>query len=95
MTIPGELNSIDLTEAARRVRDGSVSPVELTAACLERIGAMDAQVNAFITVTDDDAVYAAREIEQNLSRHRLQISATRREDFTHPPQIIRTRVARD
>src|SRR5689334_7479224 len=68
MTIPGELNSIDLTEAARRVRDGSVSPVELTAACLERIGAMDAQVNAFITVTDDDAVYAAREIEQNLSR---------------------------
>lgn len=68
MRLPGELNSLDLTEAARRVRDGSVSPVELTAACLERIAAMEAQVNAFITVTADDAVYEAREIELNLAR---------------------------
>src|SRR4029450_5699104 len=68
MRLPGQLNSLDLTEAARRVADGSVSPVELTAACLERIAAMDAQVNAFITVTADEAVYEAGEIEANLAR---------------------------
>ena len=59
MRLPGELNSLDLVDAARRIAAGDVSPLELTAACLQRIGAMDSQVNAFITVTEDQAVYDA------------------------------------
>ena len=68
MRLPGELNSLDLVAAARGVADGDVSPMELTAACLERIAALDAEVNAFITVTADEAVYDAREAELELAR---------------------------
>src|SRR3954470_22440625 len=68
MRLPGELNSLDLVDAARRVASRDVSPIELTAACLERIGALDAQVNAFITVTDDDAVYDAGERGAEVAR---------------------------
>ena len=68
MRLPGELNALELAAAAEHVASGDLSPVELTAACLERIEALDDRVNAFITVTDDDAVYEAREIEADLSR---------------------------
>ena len=68
MRLPGELNALGLVEAARRVRERDVSPVELTAACLERIAALDAEVNAFITVMADEAVYDARRIELELDR---------------------------
>ena len=60
--IPGALE--DLVGAARRVADGEVSPVELTSACLERIAGIDAQVNAFITVTADAAIEEARVAER-------------------------------
>ena len=54
--------------AAQRVADGDVSPVELTSACLERIAGIDAQVNAFITVTADAAVDEARAAERERVR---------------------------
>ena len=66
--LPGELNSLGVAEAARRIREGDVSPVALTAACLERIAAVDADVNAFITVMADEAVYDARRVELELER---------------------------
>jgi len=68
MRLPGELNSIDLTDAARRIAAGDVSPLEVTSACLQRIAAMDSQVNAFITVMDDDAIYDAGEREAEIAR---------------------------
>jgi aspartyl-tRNA(Asn)/glutamyl-tRNA(Gln) amidotransferase subunit A len=68
MLLPGELNSLSLADAARLVTGGDASPVELTATCLDRIEALDARVNAFITVMDDDAIYAARTIEADLAR---------------------------
>ena len=58
----------NLVGAARRVADGEVSPVELTSACLERIAGIDAQVNAFITVTADTAVDDARVVERERVR---------------------------
>jgi aspartyl-tRNA(Asn)/glutamyl-tRNA(Gln) amidotransferase subunit A len=61
MRLPGELNSVDLVDASRRVAAGDVSPVDLTEACLERIATMDSQVNAFITVTADEALSDADE----------------------------------
>ena len=64
--IPDTLES--LAGAAQRVADGEVSPVELTSACLERIAGIDAQVNAFITVTADTAVDEARAAERERVR---------------------------
>ncbi len=64
--IPDTLES--LVGAAQRVADGEVSPVELTSACLERIAGIDAQVNAFITVTADTAVDEARAAERERVR---------------------------
>jgi aspartyl-tRNA(Asn)/glutamyl-tRNA(Gln) amidotransferase subunit A len=66
--LSGELNSLDLLSAAQRVTNAEVSPIELTAACLERIAGLDAQVNAFITVTADAAVEDARTAELELAR---------------------------
>ncbi len=68
MRLPGELNSLDLIDAARGVASGDTSPVELTAACLERIGALDSKVNAFITVTGDDATHVAGQREAEAKR---------------------------
>src|SRR5688500_3337208 len=60
MRLPGELNSLGVVESATQIAAGDVSPVELTAACLERIATLDADVNAFITVMADAAVSDAR-----------------------------------
>ena len=68
MHLPGELNALDITDAARRIAVGELSPVELTAACLERIATLDAEVNAFITVMADEAVYDARRVELEIER---------------------------
>ncbi|HET7374334.1 MAG TPA: amidase family protein, partial [Gemmatimonadaceae bacterium] len=68
MLLPGELNSLSLVDAAHLIADGGASPVELTAACLQRIEALQTRVNAFITVTDDDALYEAGTIEADLAR---------------------------
>jgi aspartyl-tRNA(Asn)/glutamyl-tRNA(Gln) amidotransferase subunit A len=47
-------------EAASRLADGSVSSEELTEACLARIRARNARINAFITVCDAEALEGAR-----------------------------------
>ena len=64
------LTRLDLSEAARLVRTGQVSPVDLTSACLERIERVDPVLNAFITVTADAAMAEARVAEAELARGR-------------------------
>jgi aspartyl-tRNA(Asn)/glutamyl-tRNA(Gln) amidotransferase subunit A len=66
--LTSELGSLSLLGAAQRVAAGDVSPVELTAACLERIATVDPDVNAFITVTGDGAMREARAIELAVAR---------------------------
>ena len=66
--LPGELNSLDLIQAARRVASREISAMDLTAACLGRIEALDRQVNAFITVMDDDAVIDAGDVDDDVRR---------------------------
>jgi aspartyl-tRNA(Asn)/glutamyl-tRNA(Gln) amidotransferase subunit A len=50
-------------EAAALVRRKSVSPVELTRACLERVEKLNRELNAFVTVMADQAFDAARTLE--------------------------------
>jgi aspartyl-tRNA(Asn)/glutamyl-tRNA(Gln) amidotransferase subunit A len=50
------------------LREKRLSPVELTWAHLERIEELDEAINAFITVTPDQALAAARHCEQEIMR---------------------------
>jgi aspartyl-tRNA(Asn)/glutamyl-tRNA(Gln) amidotransferase subunit A len=55
---------LTLAEAASAVRDGSLSPVDLTQSCLDRAAAVEPSINAFIEVYTDSAFAAAKELEQ-------------------------------
>jgi aspartyl-tRNA(Asn)/glutamyl-tRNA(Gln) amidotransferase subunit A len=65
-----DLATLTLKQASELVRRKDVSPVELTEACLARIGRHDRAINAFITVMREQALAAAREMEAELSRGR-------------------------
>jgi aspartyl-tRNA(Asn)/glutamyl-tRNA(Gln) amidotransferase subunit A len=52
---------VTLLEAARALRAGGVSPLELTERCLRRIEALNPRLNAFLTVTADLARAQARQ----------------------------------
>lgn len=63
-----ELAGLTLEEAARRVAERAVSPVELVRACLARIDALEPQLNCFITLTADKALDEARAAEAELTQ---------------------------
>jgi aspartyl-tRNA(Asn)/glutamyl-tRNA(Gln) amidotransferase subunit A len=52
------------TELAALIRAKKLSPVELTQAVLDRIGRVNPTINAFVTVTAEHAIAAARRAEQ-------------------------------
>jgi aspartyl-tRNA(Asn)/glutamyl-tRNA(Gln) amidotransferase subunit A len=56
------------TDLVRRIRDGSLSPVDLVDAYLDRINRRDDAVNAYITVLDERARERAREAERAVER---------------------------
>jgi aspartyl-tRNA(Asn)/glutamyl-tRNA(Gln) amidotransferase subunit A len=62
--------TMTLQQAVSMVRRRSASPVELTRACLERIDRLNPRVNAYITVTRDQAMSDARELEAEQQRGR-------------------------
>ena len=55
---------IDALTLARRIRNRELSPVEVVDTVLRRIDALQPSVNAFITVTADEAMEAARRAER-------------------------------
>jgi aspartyl-tRNA(Asn)/glutamyl-tRNA(Gln) amidotransferase subunit A len=57
------LASLTLAEAAERIRTRAVSPVDLVQACLGRIETYNPKLNAFITVTRDNALAEAKTLE--------------------------------
>ena len=65
-----DLEWLSLHEASELVRRKSVSPVELTQVCLARIEKLNPSLNAFITVTADEALREAREAESEIQRGR-------------------------
>src|SRR5713226_1360702 len=58
-----DLSMLSLVEASARIRARSVSPVQLTEACLARIQTYNPKLNAFITVLRNQALAQARELE--------------------------------
>lgn len=63
-----ELHWMDAAEIARRIRDKSLSPVEVTEACIARIEKLDGALNAFCLPMFDIARKKAREAEEEQMR---------------------------
>jgi aspartyl-tRNA(Asn)/glutamyl-tRNA(Gln) amidotransferase subunit A len=59
---------LTICELSRKIRDRSISPVELTHACLARIEKLNPVLNAFITVTAESALDRARLAEREIYR---------------------------
>jgi len=57
-----------ILELSRRLRNGEISPVELTRDCLAKIRKLNPILNAFITVTAESALLQAQEAEAEI-RH--------------------------
>jgi aspartyl-tRNA(Asn)/glutamyl-tRNA(Gln) amidotransferase subunit A len=65
-----EFTSLTLSEAAEHMRRRTISPLDLTKACLERIEQVNPKLNAFITVNAQAAIAQAKELEHELNRRR-------------------------
>lgn len=61
-----QLPGLTIRQGSDLIRSGELSPIELTEACLMRIDALNASLNAFITIARDTALEAARELETEL-----------------------------
>ena len=62
-----QLYDLTLSEAAELLRTRQISPVELVQANLERIEALDDEINAFITLTADSALRSAQQAESEIT----------------------------
>jgi aspartyl-tRNA(Asn)/glutamyl-tRNA(Gln) amidotransferase subunit A len=67
---PDDLTALSLSDAGELLRTRRVSPVELANACLARIDRLNPTLNAFITVTPDQARVDARAAEADIARGR-------------------------
>src|SRR5438105_4554544 len=65
-----DLAGLTLKKASELLRSKAASPVELTRACLKRIESYNAPLNAFITITAEEALKTAREMEAEQRRGR-------------------------
>ena len=63
---------IGIAEGTELLRRKTISPVELTQACIDRIERLNPALNAFITVTADQAIEQAREAEAEIQRGRCR-----------------------
>lgn len=57
-----------IVELSAQLRQKKISPVELTRDCLARIEKLNPSLNAFITITADSALAAARQAESEIAR---------------------------
>lgn len=57
-----------IAETSEQLRRGKISPVELTEECLRRIRGLNPALNAFITVTSENALAEARAAEAEIAR---------------------------
>ncbi len=63
-----EIFTLSLADLADRIRTKEVSPVEATQAYLDRITTYNSKVNAFVTLTETEALATARDAEAAIRR---------------------------
>ena len=66
------LAGLSLSEAAARIKAGTVTSTDLVTACLKRIDIYNPKINAFITVTRDAALAQARALDAEQRAGRLR-----------------------
>ncbi|HJX44673.1 MAG TPA: amidase [Geodermatophilus sp.] len=59
-------HELGIAEAARQIEQRTLSPVELVQSALDRIEEVEGRLNAFVVVTADQALEAARQAEQEI-----------------------------
>ncbi|MCL5434946.1 MAG: Asp-tRNA(Asn)/Glu-tRNA(Gln) amidotransferase subunit GatA [Patescibacteria group bacterium] len=62
-----KLNSLNIKEANEGLKKKSFSSVELTKACLDQIRKLEGKLNAFVTVTENEALEQAQEADKLIS----------------------------
>jgi len=62
----GDIAMLNLSEASQQIQKRSLSPVELTRACLDRIERLNPELNAFITITAESALNEAKRAEAEI-----------------------------
>jgi aspartyl-tRNA(Asn)/glutamyl-tRNA(Gln) amidotransferase subunit A len=67
-----DLPYLSLIDAAAAIKARRLSPVELTTALLDRIDRLNGSIGAFLTVTGEEALAAARAAEQEVTRGRYR-----------------------
>jgi aspartyl-tRNA(Asn)/glutamyl-tRNA(Gln) amidotransferase subunit A len=67
-----DLAALTLKEASDRIHARKVSPIELTQACLERIQTFNPKIDAWITITREQALAQARVLEKEQAAGRFR-----------------------
>ncbi len=67
-----EIPFLTVAALSQLIRNGDVSPVEATEAYLERIGSLNDDIRAYLTVTEREAMHAAREAEEEIAAGRYR-----------------------
>ena len=63
-----DLHFLTIREASALIKDGELSPVELTQAFLDRISVLDEPLQAYITVLSHSALAEAHHAEAEIQR---------------------------
>ena len=69
-----------IAEAAKLIAAKKLSPVELTRACLDRIGELDRELHAFVLLTEERALADARAAEAAIMAGKSDRPAVRHSD---------------
>ena len=72
MATSGELHYLTIGAAAPLIAAGELSPVTLTRAYLDRIAAVDARLDSYVTLTADLALSQARQAEAEIAAGRYR-----------------------
>ncbi len=62
-----EIWALSIAETATQVESGGLSPVAIVEACLQRIDSVGSSLDAFITLTAEQAMSQAREVEDEIA----------------------------
>lgn len=61
-----DLAALTIAESSTRIRRRELSPVEITELCLRRMRSLNPVLNAYVTVTEEQAVAASRRAEKEI-----------------------------
>jgi len=69
-----QLNKLTIEEAHRGLKNKEFSAVELTAACFDSIRKQDEKLNAFITITEDQALIQAEKVDSKIKNSHQELN---------------------